>query len=236
MSRNALLGIAAAAAMSASPVSAGEYTLFTTLCLPDIQRESPAGCLGRALLNVPAGWQLGSSAVALLTAASVPDAPRDPLVAALLSANVAVLEVVPATLAHVDEAAPDQPVEPVTGMLAALLALKHGTGAGTVVAIGLGRGAHAAIDAASEREAARRLDGRAERYAAAMALHEGPAAYALGGGETNQFRLAVICEALAHAAGTPVTAAEPLVWADDCYAALVGRARPGLPATARLPR
>jgi hypothetical protein len=105
-----------------------------------------------------------------------------------------------------------------------------------VVAIGFGAGASIALEAASEEQAEQHLGNGGDRYAAVMAFRDGPAAFVRGTAAVPQWRLAVLCDALALAAGTPAQRMEPLLWTDACYEALLGRPRPGLPAIARMGR
>jgi hypothetical protein len=65
---------------------------------------------------------------------------------------------------------------------------------------------------------------------------DGPAAFVLGTAAVREWRLAVLCEAIGLAAGTPATESEPLAWADGCYTTLLGRPRPGSPMVAKLRR
>jgi hypothetical protein len=238
MLRGTLLALAAAGTIAAAPARATEYTLFANICLPDLAGAATGHCPARALLNLPQAWPRGGTAVALLTAAPVPDAPRDPLVAALLAENIAVLEVVPATLAPPAEGdAGDAPaVDPVAGLYRALVALRRSEGAGTVIAVGFGEGAAAVLEAASEEEARRHLGDAADRFAAAMLFRGGVAEFVRGTAEAREWRLAVACEAIRLAAGTPATGNEPLIWSDHCYARLLGRARPGVAAKAQAAR
>jgi hypothetical protein len=236
MLRTPILALAAAGILAAASARATEYTLFANLCLPDLGGRSADACPARALLNLPQAWPRGGTAVVLLTQAPVPDAPRDPLVAALLSENIAVLELVPAALATPSDGGAAAAPDPVAGLFRALIALRRHEGAGTVIAIGFGEGASIALEAVSEEQAEQHLGNGGDRYAAAMAFRDGPAAFVRGTAAVREWRLAVLCEAIGLAAGTPATEIEPLAWADGCYTTLLGRPRPGSPMVAKLRR
>jgi hypothetical protein len=221
--RRILMSAAAALAMLGAPAEATEYTRFSNLCLPRLSGEGPAArCASMALLNLPPSWQEGGLAVALLTETVLHDAPREPLVAALLDAGIAVLELVPLAMTDLD-GNDDPAAEPdrMEGFLRALVALTRGLGAGTVIALGYGPGAGVALDAASEA-AARQQGGRMpERFASAVSLGDGPERFVLGAGMAAQLRLASFCEAIHAAEGVGSVGR-----VEACYPALVGRGRP----------
>ncbi|WP_144185648.1 hypothetical protein [Elioraea rosea] len=228
MLRTAMLGLVASATLTtASPAT--EYTLFSNLCLPAASGVTAQACASSALLNLPQGWLAGDGAVALLTTVPLRDAPRDRIVAALLSYGLAVLELVPAVLAE-DGGEPEAMAEPdlAAGMLRALVALKRVAGAGIVVGIGFGPGAPAAVAALSEDLARRELGAAGERFSAGLGFGEGPPAIVRNGATSPQLRLASVCEALG--------AAGYVAWAEACYPALIDRPRPAAPMTARLSR
>lgn len=230
MLRTSILALATAGTLAAAPAPATEYTLFANICLPDLGGRASEACPARALLNLPQAWPRGGTAVALLTAAPVPDAPRDPLVAALLSENIAVLELVPAALVQPGDgdAGEASTVDAVAGLFRGLLALRRGEGAGTVIAVGFGAGAASALEAAAEEQASRHLGSGTDRFAAAMAFDGGTASFVRGTAEVRAWRLAVACEAIRLAAGTPAMGDEPLLWSEACYERLLGRPRPGI--------
>jgi hypothetical protein len=190
-------GFLAGLALAATPAIAGEYTTFRLLDVTQAVAGPSAGCRGTALLNLPAGWSAGDSAVVLLTAAPLVDATRDGLVAALLEDKAAVLEML---ISHCGE---DGAADAVGAALGGLRALRASERAGTVVAIGYGPGGRAAMAAAAEPEAAARLGPGGPRFAAILVIGDGPPAMQAGPAQPPAMRapqrLALLCDTLAQA-------------------------------------
>jgi hypothetical protein len=215
--------ILAGLVLAASPAFAGEYTTYSVL---DVAQA--AGCDAPALLNLPAGWSSGDAAVVLLTAAPLVDATRDGLVAALLAEQAAVLEMVPSPCA--DGSRPDA----AGAALGALRALHVTEGAGLVIAIGYGPGGRAALAAADEAQAAARLGPSGPRFAATLAIGDGPPTMLPGPEQPPALRaplrLSLLCDTLAQAG-----AATALPSPAACRDALVQPAPPEVrPAALRL--
>ncbi|PWS37349.1 hypothetical protein DFH01_10935 [Falsiroseomonas bella] len=148
------------------------------------------------------------------------DTVRDALIATLLHEHAAVLEVAPTTCAG--QTATTDGV--IAGAGDALAAMQQVMGSGLVVAIGYGPGSTAMLDLlAAPLAGASGME--ALQYAAAVALGDGAAAFALGGQAPRQdatARLGALCRALAGVAGgmgrtpervIPASAAEACVTA-----------------------
>ncbi|MDO9708108.1 hypothetical protein [Paracraurococcus lichenis] len=154
-----------------------------------------------ALLSLPAGWQPGDAAVVLLPDGPAPTPLRLRLVEALLAAEAAVLELDPhAARAGVPGLSPVAALPPADAgpaLRAALQALQAETGAGLLVAIGLGPAGETALRAAEEP---------APSLAAAAALG-GPLRIAAGAppaaGQRWDLRAPLLCALLAGAAEEP---------------------------------
>ena len=95
------------------PAAAGEYTRYVPVVLPG---PAPVG----ATLSLPAGWRPGEATVVLLFDPADPPALRNSLMASLLAAQEAVMEV------------------PYPSLPGALLALEEQAVSGPVVLVGLG--------------------------------------------------------------------------------------------------
>jgi hypothetical protein len=210
----------ATAVLAAGPAAADEYTRFEPLPVTGATRPGEApGCEALALLNLPSSWRAGDAVVVMMTATRVPDATRDPLVAALLGERAAVLEL-PADRCT--------PADPLAGAFGALAALRQVAGAGLVVAVGYGPGGRTALAAVREEEAAARLGPGGPRYAAAAAIGEGAPAFALGAAqpsaEAAPRRLALFCDALGAVAGGLAEALRPgpAAGTETCRGAMAG--------------
>lgn len=173
-----LAGMAAGEGRAAS-VGTAELTQFQSVWL------WPGRGVGTgeapSLLNLPPGWVAGDAAVVIAAGGDWPPGLRDRLVAALLDAGAAVLELNPAQ-------------QGTPAMAAALATLATTQGAGLVVAIGHG----APIGAAA---AAAMPDGR--RYAAAVDLGPGRPVFLFGeapAAEDWPARAPLFCDVLAAAA------------------------------------
>ena len=196
-----------AASLAAAPAIAGEYTHFTHLPYTAPAAAEGPGCPAVALVNQPAGWRSGGTAVLLVTTPELRDAQRDSLIAALLHENAAVVEVAAGTPARCDGmAAPAAatPAGPLGELFAVLRAVTGEGGAGTVVAVGYGPGGATALQAARDGVAARHAGAGGPRFAAAAALGDGPPVFALGAptpaNEATPRNLLSFCLALAEVA------------------------------------
>ncbi|WP_137125278.1 hypothetical protein [Roseomonas sp. HF4] len=197
-------------ALAAVPAAASEYTRFESLQVThSVQGDEGPACTRLALLNLPAGWSSGDAAVVLLTMAQTAAPLRDQLVSMLIEENTAVVELTsggPASCAG-DTAGTSRLAPPpdVAGeLLGALDAVTRVGGAGLVVAIGYGSGAHQVLAATTEREASVRLGPDGPRFAATLALGDGTPRFALGATqvprERASERLALLCGSLGHVA------------------------------------
>jgi len=195
-------------------------------------------CRAGILLNLPASWQAGDGAVTLLTTEQTHDPAHDALVAALLHEHVAVLELVPV---RCDGALATQDGV-IAGALDALDAMTRTMGTTMMVAIGYGPGGREILDVV-RAPAAGLLGANAPHYAAAVAIGDGAAAFALGEARRVEPEappcLAALCQALAAVKGgmgaTPDRAA-PAAASDACMAVMARETLPlatSLPATAR---
>ncbi len=213
MNRDSTLASVAALALgAATPASGGEYTTFHPLWVtPAAVPGAAPGCRSVSLLNLPAGWQPGDVAVVLMTTAPVVDPLRDPLVAALLHENTAVLEIVAAPDRHCAteddvDAAVSSPFDPVAHLLGALRVVTRDGGAGMAIAVGYGPGTAMALDAVRDDVAGRYLGAHTVRYAASAVLGDGPARFALReprAGQGVPVRVGVLCEAIRQAGHGP---------------------------------
>ncbi len=151
---------------------------------------------GPALLSLPPGWLSGDALAVLAPDEGWPRGQRDALVAALLDAGTAVMELNRPRMTSVVE-----------DLAAALRAARGEIGAGLVVLIGRGEGGAAALAIAEEA-----ADPGGRHYAAAVKLGPGPADFRIGG-VTELFahaaRPTLLCDILAAAwvAGEPDVAA-----------------------------
>lgn len=193
-------------AVAAAPAAASEYTRFESL---QVSHAAPAAggvaCTRLALLSLPEAWSSGDAAVVLLTMAQPPAPLHDRLVSMLLEEKAAVVELTaggPASCAGDAAATPRHAGTPdvADALQGALDAVTRVGGAGMVVAIGHGPGAHQVLAATTEREASARLGPDGPRYAAAMALGDGAPAFALGTTRMPQQRaserLSLFCAAI----------------------------------------
>lgn len=121
---------------SAAPVGSAEYTQFLPVWLAS--GPGSADYPVPALLNLPPGWQSGDAAVVVAKGRDTPHEMRDQLVAALLDAGAAVLEL------HVE---PGREATLPGSFADALGTLRVGFGAGLVAAVGYGWGAAATLAA-----------------------------------------------------------------------------------------
>jgi hypothetical protein len=193
----ATLGLAISL-VAALPAAAFEYTHFEPLWIetgpPGARRETPA------LLNLPAGWQVGDAAVVLLTDADGVDALRGALLVSMIAEGAAVLELSTGTALDTGTLRAD--------LATALHALRRQAGAGLVVAVGVGPRAKAVLDAEPAPTGA-----GASRFAAVATLGPGPATFrpmdtpppAEGWG----LRAPLLCTALASAAAAGPTPLPP---------------------------
>ena len=193
-----LLG-ALVTATAAFPTAAMEYTRFEMLPItPALRAGEVADCTEIAMLNVPPVWMPGDAAVVMLAALRVPNPARDRLVPALLFEHAAVLEIAPVPCARAEGRGAAVPANPVAAALGALAALRQIAGAGLVVVIGHGPDGRHALAAVEESEAAARLGLGGPRFAAAVALGEGPPIFVLGAqqpqSERAPERIGVLCE------------------------------------------
>lgn len=198
-----LASVALAAALATAPAVANEYTHFSQVRVTPLGDEGLPRCATDAMLSLPPAWQPGDAAVVVVSTSSRPDAMRDPIVAALLLENAAVLELIPGGCEGATDARADA-ADAFAGGLAAL----RGSGAGFVVAIGQGEaGAAAAMDMVRESAAASRLGPAGPRFAAAVGLGGAAPAFAAGvmSARIGQARLGAFCDTLAEA--EPVGAA-----------------------------
>jgi hypothetical protein len=221
------VALAAAAFLSAAVAEASDYTHYAQLCLPGIGRDVGAAgpmsdCVATALLSTPAGWQSGGGAVVLRAVGSLPKLGRDPLVAALIEAHTAVLELHPGrldpALGPAEDRDPDAPEPGVAvAFVRGLAALRRQVGAGSVVAIGYGEGARAALDAVAGTDPGRPAGGG--HFAAAAALADGTARFVRSVGEPlPSVPLGVVCAAIAAAEERPRTGL-----GEACFHAMAGR-------------
>lgn len=195
---------------AATPAAGGEYTTFHPLWVtPATVAGAPGGCRSVALLNLPAGWQPGDTVVVLMTGTPIADPLRDPLVAALLLEQAAVLEIVsapgrPCASGDDPDAAASPPFDPVADLLGALRAVTRDAGAGLAIAVGYGPGTASALDAVQDDVAARYLGAHTVRFAAGATLGDGPARFVLRpppAGRRAPVRVGVLCEALRQVGG-----------------------------------
>lgn len=181
-------GALLAGCLAAPAVAAQEHTRIEPLWLEPAHPEDAMGPVGYtvpALLNIRPDWVTGDAAAIVLSDGPWAEPVRDRLVAALLEAGAAVLEL------DVNTARGFAPDNGATGpapsgrdllpdVFAALQSLRRDAGAGLVVAIGQGAGGEAALLAAPEAVAARHLGAAGPRLAAAAALKPGAARFAAG--------------------------------------------------------
>jgi hypothetical protein len=186
------------------------------------------------LLSLPESWQSGDGAVVLLTTGQTHDAMRDVLVSALLSEHAAVLELVPVRC----EAVTAVQDGVIAGAIDGFDAMTRTMGSGMVVAIGYGPGGKAILDVV-RAPAAGLLGANRPHYAAAVAIGDGPAAFALGEPlpvqEEAPSRLAALCRALAAVAGGMGATPERAVPASASETCTVAMDRGTSPAAATLP-
>jgi hypothetical protein len=224
-----------AASLVVPPALADEYTAYQYL---EVTSGALQPCRTGMLLSLPPSWQVGDGAVVLLTVGHAHDAVRDVLVSALLSEHAAVLELVPVRC----DTAPAAQDSVIASAIDALDVMTRTMGTGMVVAIGYGPGGKAILDVVRE-PAAGLLSANGPRYAAAVALGDGAADFALGGPLPVQdgapSRLAALCRTLAAVVGgmgaTPERAA-PAAASETCIAAMAGETSLGatpVAATAR---
>jgi hypothetical protein len=205
-----LIAIALGASL-AGAVRANEYTSYQAIDLTPRGAGGEARCTRMALLNLPAGWQAGDAVVVMI--AAVQDTARDQLVAAMLAEQAAVLEVPPAAapaacLFDRPEAAALAPPADALGLvLGGLAAARQRAGGGLVVAIGHGPAGAVALEATEDGVAADRLGPGGPRFAAGLALGDGPAMFRLGGtpatAERAALRLGLLCDAIARSGVAP---------------------------------
>lgn len=163
----ALLGavVAAGPARAEDGFASFELVWSTPAPAPDAAR----GCARLLLLNIPEGWQSGDAAAVVMAPEGRGFDIARPLVGALLAQQAAVLEL-PSGQGGGVGACAAVPAGAVAQFLGALSALRAETGAGVVVAIGLGDAGPAALAAAREAVAARLLGAGGPRFAFAAAL------------------------------------------------------------------
>lgn len=200
-----LLASLVSAPFATRPASAAEIMQHLPVWLPP--PDGTAAQPGPAVLNLPPGWVAGDAAVVLAAGGDWPPGQRERLVAALLGAGAAVLELnLPRPGAGAEERAQ-------ADLVLALATLRGTTGAGLVVAIGHGAGGEAALRAGTEA-----ADAAGWRYAAVAWLgpgeprflrHDAPEA------EAWTVRAPLLCDILAM---VQEPAASPLAVA--CRAAL----------------
>jgi len=225
MVRSAVAAVIAAILIEA-PAVAHEYTRFQSLVVtPALRPGEPAGCTSLALLNLPPAWHTGDAAVVMFAPWKTPDPARDRLVSAMLFEDAAVLELgtAPCLAAETTD-----PVDPLAEAMGALVSLRREAGAGVVVVIGYGQGAHRMLDTVSEAEASARLGADGPRFAAAAAFGDGAPAFALGAAHPPRdrvpTRLGMLCDALGTGAGSLAEALRgaPTTTAVTCRAAFAG--------------
>jgi hypothetical protein len=220
-----------AASLAAPPAFAGEYTTYQFL---DVPAGALQPCRAGMLLSLPESWQSGDGAVVLLTTGQTHDAMRDVLVSALLSEHAAVLELVPVRC----EAVTAVQDGVIAGAIDGFDAMTRTMGSGMVVAIGYGPGGKAILDVV-RAPAAGLLGANRPHYAAAVAIGDGPAAFALGEPlpvqEEAPSRLAALCRALAAVAGGMGATPERAVPASASETCTVAMDRGTSPAAATLP-
>jgi hypothetical protein len=182
-----------AGGIAVAPAVADEHTTFHYL-----EVASPAfpECRTGMVLSLPASWQIQDGAVVLLSPGPARDAARDGLVHALLSEHAAVLELAPMPCDG-RHAGRDSVI---AGAVGALESMTRTAGAGMVVVIGYGTGGRAVLDLVREPVGNPLVAGR-PRYAAAIAMGDGEAAFALGARmpawEQASSRLGALCHTLA---------------------------------------
>lgn len=188
------------------PVAAEEPVWREPLWLQPPGADAPLP----VLLTLPVGWQPGDAAVVILPDPDAPQVLRHRAVRTLLAAAAAVVELDPVAASVELPAMPPypalDPADQPAALRAALLRLRAETGAGLLVALGLGAAGEVALAAAAEPDLA--------------------AAAALGGGarflpgvpppaaQQWPMRARLLCAALAEVAGG--AAAQR-----DCQAALL---------------
>jgi hypothetical protein len=180
-----------AVALLAPPAAAGDFMDHQYLeAMPGASH-----CRTGMLLSLPASWDTGDGAVVLMTMGEVHDRTRDALLSTLLAEEAAVLELAPPRC----EGAPAAQNAIRGAAVEALEAMTLTMGAGMTVLIGHGPGARAILDIA-QAPADDPARAQRPRYAAALALGDGPAAFApVGAGhmsEAGRARLALLCGAL----------------------------------------
>lgn len=191
-----LLAGALAMAGQASAESPGnpEYTSYQPVWLDGGMGFRRAE--GPALLSMPPGWLAGDALAVLAPAEGWPRGQRDALVAALLDAGTAVMELNRPRMTSVAE-----------DLASALRAARGAFGAGLIVLIGRGEAGAAALAIAEEA-----VDPGGRHHVAAIQLGPGAAGFRIGG-VTELFahpgRPSLLCDILAAAwvAGEPDVAA-----------------------------
>lgn len=198
---------AALAACLAGPGAANEYTTYVQLPVTPLGASRDARCDTMALLNLPAAWHRGDAIVVMLTAGPAHNPQRDPLIAAFLAEQAAVLEVSPAMPARCADGSPEaarlaQRTDPLDLVFGGLLAARQQAGGGLVVAVGHGPGGTLALAAADDAEASARLGPDGPRFAAALAIGDDRRRFRLGASqaarERAELRLGLLCEVLAR--------------------------------------
>lgn len=233
------LGLAAAivlAGVATASAQSLEHTRFEPLWLEPALAGGmarPAGYTVPALLNFPPGWATGDAAAIVVSDGPWADPGWNGLVAALLDAGAAVLELdVNAARGFAVDSGKTGPAlsrrDLLPDVFAALLALRRDAGAGLVIAIGRGEAGEAALLAATEGAAAHHLGASGPRLAAAVAFGPGQIRFAGGApmpaAEDWPHRARLLCETLRGAAGS-LTAG----FLEPCAGALL---HPGATATA----
>lgn len=140
--------------------------------VPAARPGAPAACARLLVLNLPHGWQTGDAAAVVMAPEGRGFDAARPLVALLLAQQTAVLELPEGRGGGIGACA-TAPVDRPAQLLGALAALRTGTGAGVVVAFGLGEAGPAAIAAAREEVAAPLLGPGGPRFAFGVALRDG---------------------------------------------------------------
>ncbi len=163
----ALLGAVVAAGPARAEDGFASFELVWST--PAAAPEEARGCARLLLLNIPEGWQSGDAAAVVMAPDGGGFDIARPLVGALLAQQTAVMELPTGRGGGVGPCAA-VPADAVAQFLGALSALRAETGAGVVVAIGLGDAGPAALAAAREAVAARLLGAGGPRFAFAAAL------------------------------------------------------------------
>ena len=211
-------------------VAQPDYAAMTLVwSTPATAPGEPAPCARMLLLNLPRDWQVGDAAAVVAGPSDAGFAVAQPVIAALIAQQAAVLEL-PAGSGGGVGACAAVPILAGAQLLGALGALRLEVGAGIVVAISVDADGSSVFDALEEARAVRLLGPRGPRFSAAAALRTSDRAAFRAGTppppeERWPDRAAHLCAALAAFIGPEGPG--------ECLAAFRGEAPS--PPSARLP-